>query len=158
MSMARFLDAHIKGNSERDGQLVTLFFYPEEQVSGPDIVFVVQFKGSALGTIVDPNRPKAIDARSAVQPRKIMNHGVNRSQHCQPHGHYISLVVCYPAETSKYFLHKSPMQKHGDGLTEIALTIDDNKIQLFSEQHVKELKHMKRLGIELEKANEAVKR
>src|SRR5690554_5282618 len=101
---------------------------------------------------------KAIDARSTVQPRKIMKHGVNLSQYCQPHGHYISLVVCYPAEISKYFLHMSPMQKHGDGLTEIALTIDDNNIQLFSERHVKELNHMKRLGIEMAEASEAAKR
>ncbi|KAF8923441.1 hypothetical protein BGZ58_002952, partial [Dissophora ornata] len=97
----------------------------------------------------------AIHARGTVQPEKVMNHGVNISQYCQPHGHYISLVVCYPAEIGKCFLDRPPMQMHGDDLTEITLTIDDNNIQFFSEQHVKELNHMKRLGIELEEDNEA---
>lgn len=41
MSMAEFLDAHIKDNSGHNGQRVAQFFYPKEHEAGPEIVFVV---------------------------------------------------------------------------------------------------------------------
>ncbi|KAF9178089.1 hypothetical protein BGZ51_009272 [Haplosporangium sp. Z 767] len=111
---------HINNNSERDDDLVPPFFYPVEQPSGPDIVFVVRFSGVALdvtaGSTLTPSlgstpfdiicpvfvqvkfckelsEVKAIDARGTVQPIKIKKLGVKLSQLCRPHGHYISLVV-----------------------------------------------------------------
>ncbi|KAF9080537.1 hypothetical protein BGX23_001996, partial [Mortierella sp. AD031] len=48
------------------------------------------------------------------------NHGVNISEYCRPHGHYISLIVSYPAEIASYFMDK-PAMKHADDFTEIDL-------------------------------------
>ncbi|KAG0227744.1 hypothetical protein BGW41_003688, partial [Actinomortierella wolfii] len=45
-TMSDFLDAH-NNNSDLDGQPVPPFFYPEEHLSGPNIVFVVRFNGLA---------------------------------------------------------------------------------------------------------------
>ncbi|KAF9111095.1 hypothetical protein BGW39_004476, partial [Mortierella sp. 14UC] len=125
MSMADFLDAHVNNNSEQDGQPVPPFFFPEEHVSGPDIVFVVRFSGlapddsltssstpspgSASSEILCPvlvqlklceklSQAEVIKARGTVQPGKIKGHGVKLSQYCRPHGHYISLIVSYPVE------------------------------------------------------------
>ncbi|KAG0247121.1 hypothetical protein BG011_001979 [Mortierella polycephala] len=56
MSLAEFLNAHIKNNFERNVQLLVPFLYPEERVSSTDIVFVVRSKDSAFDTIVNPKR------------------------------------------------------------------------------------------------------
>lgn len=45
--MAAFLDVHARINLECDSQLVLPFLYPEEQMSGLDIVFVVRFSDLA---------------------------------------------------------------------------------------------------------------
>ncbi|KAG0099398.1 hypothetical protein BGZ93_007894, partial [Podila epicladia] len=176
ISMADFLDAHIKNNSEQDGEPVPPFFFPEEQLSGPDIVFVVRFRdlapddalassstpspGSASSEISCPvfvqlkfckrlSQVEVTNARGMVQPNKIKGHGAKLSQYCQPHGYYISLIVSYPVEIASYFMDR-PLKKHKDGLTEIALTIDDSNIDdLFSEKHVHGLKRMKRLAAEM---------
>ncbi|KAF9083053.1 hypothetical protein BGX23_011823 [Mortierella sp. AD031] len=182
--MAELLDAHINNNSERNGGLVPPFFYPREQVSGPDIVFVLRFSGLALDGTVDNSltsspgstssdiicpvfvqvkpckelsETKAIDARSTVQPTEIKNRGVNISQYCRLHGHYISLIVTYPAEIASDFIDK-PAMKHADDLTDIALTIDDSNINLFSEKHVQALRRMKRAATNMVERTEAVKR
>ncbi|KAF9178796.1 hypothetical protein BGZ50_007463 [Haplosporangium sp. Z 11] len=184
ITMAEFLDAHINNNSERDGGLVPPFLYPEKQPSGPDIVFVVRFSGVALdstaGCTLTPSpgstpsdiicpvfvqvklckelsEAKAIDARSTVQPKKIKKHGVKISQFCRPYEHYISLVVSYPAEIASYFMDR-PSMEHADNLTEIALTIDDSNIDLFSEKHVQALRRMKRLATDMAETSEAVRR
>ncbi|KAF9083847.1 hypothetical protein BGX29_002878, partial [Mortierella sp. GBA35] len=185
MSMADFLDAHVNNNSEQDGQPVPPFFFPEEHVSGPDIVFVVRFSGlapddiltssstpspgSASSEILCPvlvqlklceklSQAEVIKARGTVQPGKIKDHGVKLSQYCRPHGHYISLIVSYPVEIAGYFMDR-PLKKHKDGLTEIALTIDDSNIDdLFSEKHVHALRRMKRLAVEMAETTKEVKR
>ncbi|KAF9096921.1 hypothetical protein BGX29_008356 [Mortierella sp. GBA35] len=184
ITMAELLDAHINNNSERNGGLVPPFFYPGEQVSGPDIVFVLRFSGLALDGTVDNSltsspgstssdiicpvfvqvkpckelsETKAIDARSTVQPTEIKNRGVNISQYCRLHGHYISLIVSYPAEIASDFIDK-PAMKHADDLTNIALTIDDSNINLFSEKHVQALRRMKRAATNMVERTEAVKR
>ncbi|KAF9079996.1 hypothetical protein BGX23_002850 [Mortierella sp. AD031] len=186
ITMAEFLDAHINNNnSERNGEFVPPFFYLGEQVSGPDIVFVLRFIGLALGGTVDSSltlspgstssdiicpvfvqvklckellETKVIDARRTVQPAKIRNHGVNIAQYCRSHGHYINLIVSYPAEISSYFMDKPAMKKHSNNLTEVALTIDDSNIDLFSEKHFQALRHKKRLATDMAETTEAVKR
>lgn len=184
ITMADFLDAHIHNNSERDGELVPPFLYPREHVSGPDIVFVVRFSGSALDSTVDSSSTSssgsssssiicpvfvqvklcqklditdAIKARSTVQPTKIKGHGVEIGQFCQPNGHYISLVVSYPANFCHFFKDRPVMQPHPGGSTEIALTIDDSNIDLFTAEHVKALKFMKRQAGEMEKGADNVR-
>ncbi|KFH66559.1 hypothetical protein MVEG_07084 [Podila verticillata NRRL 6337] len=99
----------------------------------------------------------AIKARGTVRPKKIKDHGVRLSQYCRPHGHYISLVVSYPAEIAGYFMNRRRI-KHPDGVTEIALTIDDSNIDLFSEKHVQALKDVTRLAAEMTAATKEVKR
>ncbi|KAK3836304.1 MAG: hypothetical protein J3R72DRAFT_477166 [Linnemannia gamsii] len=185
MSMADFLDAHVNNNSKKDGQPVAPFFYPEEHVSGPDIVFVVRFSGLApddalvsrsipspgssssdvlcpvlvqLKLCVKLSNTEVKEARGTVQPRKIMRHGVKLSEYCRPHGHYISLVVSYPVEIAEYFMDR-PLNKHNDDLTEIALTVDNSNIKdLFSEKHVHALKRMKRLAADMAETTREVKR
>ncbi|KAG9064679.1 hypothetical protein KI688_002937 [Linnemannia hyalina] len=184
ISMADFLDAHVNNRSERAGQSVPPFFYPVEHVSGPDILFVVRFSGlapdHALGSSSTPTpgyastdivcpvfvqvklcqklyRNDVIAAQSTVQPTKIRKHGVKLSQFCKPKGHYISLIVSYPAEIAEYFLKRS-LNKHYDGLTEIALTIDDSNFNLFSADHVQAIKNMKRLAVEMADTVKEVKR
>ncbi|KAG0275812.1 hypothetical protein BGZ95_008341 [Linnemannia exigua] len=185
MSMADILDVHVNNNSEQDGQPVPPFFFPEEQVSGPDIIFVVRFSGLASDDAMDSSLPPSpgsafteilcpvvvqlkfceklsqadvIKARGTVQPRKIKNHGVKLSQYCMHHGHYISLIVSFPVEIASYFLDR-PLKKHNEGLTEIALTIDDSNIDnLFSEKHVHLIKRTKRLATELAETTKEVKR
>ncbi|KAG0364173.1 hypothetical protein BGX24_004745, partial [Mortierella sp. AD032] len=186
MSMADFLDAHINYNSKKDGQPVAPFFYPdpEEHVSGPDIVFVVRFSGLApdddalvSSSTLSPGSASfeipallqlrlceklsgadVIRARGTVQPRKITDHGVKLSEYCRPHGHYISLVVSYPTEIAAYFMDR-PLVMHNDGLTEIALTVDNsNSKGLFTEKHFHALKHMKRLAADMAETTREVKR
>ncbi|KAF9148529.1 hypothetical protein DFQ26_002323, partial [Actinomortierella ambigua] len=49
--------------------------------------------------------------------------------------------------------------KHNEGLTEIALTIDDSNIKdLFEKNHVDALKNMKRLAAEMAETTRDVKR
>ncbi|KAG0290229.1 hypothetical protein BGZ97_006232 [Linnemannia gamsii] len=185
ISMADFLDAHINKNSEQNGKPVPPFFFPEEHLSGPDIVFVVRFSGlapedtltsnstpspdSASSEVLCPvlvqlklceklSQYEVIKARSTVQPGKVKGHGVELSQFCQPHGHYISLIVNYPAEIADYFMDK-PLKEHKDGLTEIALTIDNSSIDdLLSEKHVRALRRMKLLAAEMADTTKKVKR
>ncbi|KAG9319094.1 hypothetical protein KVV02_006539 [Mortierella alpina] len=188
MSTADFLIAHIKNNSERNQQAVPPFFYPEERLAGPDIVFVVRFSGLALDKSLD----KAVDssstlspgsasddiicpvfvqlklcaklsesdvkkARGTVQPSKIESHGVKLSKYCQPHGHFISLIVSYPVELADYFID-TPLKSHKEGLKEITLTIDDSNIDdLFSEKHVRVIKSTKRLAVEMAATAKEVK-
>ncbi|KAK3836312.1 MAG: hypothetical protein J3R72DRAFT_423921 [Linnemannia gamsii] len=182
MSMDDFLDAHINNNSKKDGEPVDPFFYPEEHVSGPDIVFVVRFSGLApddalvSSSTFSPGSASfeipvllqlrlceklsgadVISARGTVQPRKITDHGVKLSEYCRPHGHYISLVVSYLVEIAEYFMDR-PLDKHNDGLTEIALTVDNSNIKdLFSEKHVDALERMKRLAAEMAETTKEVK-
>ncbi|KAF9970145.1 hypothetical protein BGZ73_007255 [Actinomortierella ambigua] len=172
MTMGDFLDAHINIDSEHEGQPVPLFFYPKEHVSGPDIVFVVRFSGMATNDtqgsrstpspdsvsseIICPvlvqlklceklSQADVVKARGTVQPRTMKCHGVKLSQFCRHHGYYTSLIVSYPVEIADYFIDR-PLVKHKDGLTEIALTIDDNNIDdPFTEKYVHALKRMKRL-------------
>ncbi|KAG0350953.1 hypothetical protein BGX24_007976, partial [Mortierella sp. AD032] len=107
MTMGDFLDAHVNNNSEQDGQPVPPFFYPDEHVSGPDVVFVLRFSGlapdDALGRTPTPSpgstssevicpvlvqlklceklsQADVIKARGTVQPRAIKGHGVELSQ------------------------------------------------------------------------------
>ncbi|KAF9155759.1 hypothetical protein BG015_008689 [Linnemannia schmuckeri] len=127
LTMAEFLDAYVHNNSERDDEL---------QVSSPDIIFVVRFSGSTLDGSVDSNlappsdytssdiicpvfvqvklykelsESKAVDAHSTVQPTKFRNHRVDMSQYCQPDGHYISLIVSYPAGIARYLMNMLAM-------------------------------------------------
>ncbi|KAG0220948.1 hypothetical protein BGW41_007392, partial [Actinomortierella wolfii] len=185
MTMSDFLDAHVNNNSELHGQPVPPFFYPEEHLSGPDVVFVVRFNGlapddaqgssstpspdSASSEIVCPvlvqvklceklSQNEVIKAHGTLQPKTIKGHGVELSQFCRPHGYYISLIVSYPFEIADYFIDR-PLEKHKDGLTEIALAIDDNNIDdLFTEKHVHALKRMKRLAADMARATKEVKR
>ncbi|KAF9965237.1 hypothetical protein BGZ70_005179 [Mortierella alpina] len=171
MTMDEFLDAHVNKNSLRDDEPVPPFFYPEEHLSGPDIVFVVRFSGpdSASGDIVCPvfvqlklcvklSASEVAQAHSTVQPSKIKRHGVNNlSDYCK-HGHFISLIVCYPVEVADYFLDR-PLTIHKDGPTEITLTIDDSNIgDLFTERHVKTLENTKRRAAEMAATSKEVKR
>ncbi|KAG0316964.1 hypothetical protein BG000_004670 [Podila horticola] len=140
MTTAEFLDAH-------------------EQVSGLDIVFVVRFsdlapnddtEGSSLTLSPDSasfditcpifiqvklhkelSEAQAIKAHSTVQPR--------RSRITEPAS---ASIVDHMDTTSG----SSPRMKHPDGVTEIALTIDDRNIDLLSEKHVQALKDVKRLA------------
>jgi hypothetical protein len=185
MSMSDFLDAHVNHNSMSDGQPVPPFFYPEERVSGPDIVFVVRFGGltpdDAMGSGSTPSSgstsseifcpvfvqlqlcekisqddPKK--TRGTVQPRKIKSHKVEFSQLCQPHGHYINLAVSYPVSIANYVMDRS-LEKHMDGLTEIALTIDDHNIDdVFSEKHAQAREVMKQLADKMVRTAETAKR
>ncbi|KAK5809582.1 hypothetical protein F5H01DRAFT_381910 [Linnemannia elongata] len=184
ITMADFMDAHVNNNSKQDGLPVPPFFFPEEDLSGPDIVFVVRFSGLAPddtqtgGSTPSPgsaseilcpvlvqlklceklSQDEVIKARGTVQPGKVKGHGVKLSQYCRPHGHYISLVVSYPFEIAKYFIDR-PLKKHKDGITEIALTIDDSNIDdLFSEKHVHALRRMRRLASEMAETTKEVKR
>ncbi|KAF9215342.1 hypothetical protein BGZ59_001662 [Podila verticillata] len=52
----------------------------------------------------------------------------------------------------------SRRMKHPDGITEIALTIDNSNIDLFSEKHVQALKDVTRLAAEMTAATKEVKR
>ncbi|KAF9271456.1 hypothetical protein BGZ88_006111 [Linnemannia elongata] len=184
MTMTDFLDAHINNNSRQDGQPVPPFFFPGENLSGPDIVFVVRFSGLApddtqtSASIPSPGSASEIlcpilvqlkfceelsetegfKTRGTVRPGKVKGHRVKLGQYCRPHGHYISLVVSFPVEIAEYSMDK-PFKKHKDGITEIALTIDDSNIDdLFSEKHVHALRRMRRLASEMAETIKEVKR
>ncbi|KAH7043039.1 hypothetical protein BKA57DRAFT_508403 [Linnemannia elongata] len=184
MTMTDFLDAHINNNSKQDGQPVPPFFFPGENLWGPDIVFVVRFSGLApddtqtSASIPSPGSASEIlcpilvqlklreelsetegfKTRGTVRPGKVKGHGVKLSQYCRPHGHYISLVVSFPVEIAEYSMDR-PFKKHKDGITEIALTIDDSNIDdLFSEKHVHALRRMRRLASEMAETTKEVKR
>ncbi|KAG0247209.1 hypothetical protein BG011_001856, partial [Mortierella polycephala] len=172
MSMQEFLDAHCNHGSEHNGDPVPPFFFPEEQVSGPDLVFVVRFTAPTADTSdtlvpifvqlklrTKLERSDAEKARTTVQPTKINNHGVDVSQYCKSHKHYISLIVSYPAEVAKYFKNEPLMMNHGKDIIEIALTIDDKNIhQLFAKEYVTVLNRVKRLGCEMSAGLDRAKR
>ncbi|KAG0353180.1 hypothetical protein BGZ54_002366 [Gamsiella multidivaricata] len=167
MSMQEFLNAHYYHDSERNGDLMPPFFFPDEQVSGPDIVFVVRFIAPTADGSADVldikcpvfvqiklrtrlNRPDAEKARATVQPAKIHGHGIDIGHYCKPHKHYISLIVSYPAEVAKHFKNEPLTMKHRKDITEIALTNDNKNIHsLFAAEYVTALKHVRRLGSEM---------
>ncbi|KAG9067626.1 hypothetical protein KI688_012411 [Linnemannia hyalina] len=173
MSMADFLDAHVSHKSERDGQLVPLFFTLRStcRVRTLSLLFSSAAWHRMTPWVAARHSPPwfcifrhclprvcaklckklyegdVIDARGTVQTKKIRCQGVKLSQLCLPHGHYISLVVSYPAEIASYFMNIS-LKKHSGGLIEITLTIDDSIFDLFSADDVQALKDMKRLAAE----------
>ena len=171
MSMAEFLDAHYKGNSVHNEDLVPPFFFPKERVSGPDIVFVVRFIGTdGESDMLCPvfvqlklrNKLDSSDAekaRKTVQPAKINNHGIDIKEYSKPHQHYISLIISYPAEIAKFFKNDPLTVEHTEGITEIALTIDDKNIRkLFAAEYVDVLDRVKRDAGELTAGLERAKR
>jgi hypothetical protein len=176
LSMQEFLEAHFKHNSEHKGHLVPPFFFPYEQESGPDIVFVVRSIGvNTDATTGSPDikcpvfvqaklckslgRSDAEKARGTVQPTKIEKHGIDISEYCKPHNHYISLIVSYPAEVTKYFKDNPITMKHEKDINEIALTIDENNIhKVFAKEYVAVLDQVRRFADEMAKGIKRVKR
>ncbi|KAG0039281.1 hypothetical protein BGZ89_007932, partial [Linnemannia elongata] len=105
MTMTDFLDAHINNNSKQDDQPVPPFFFPGENLSGPDIVFVVRFSGLApddtqisasihspgsaseilcpilvqLKLCEELSETEGFKTRGTVQPGKVMGHRVKLS-------------------------------------------------------------------------------
>jgi len=58
--------------------------------------------------------------------------------------------VYYPAKVIKYFKDEPLTKKHGDGIIEIALKIDDKNVRgLFAAEYVADLEQVKRLGSEM---------
>ncbi|KAF9945903.1 hypothetical protein BGZ72_000878 [Mortierella alpina] len=185
ISMADFLDAHVNNNSKCGHQAVAPFFYSKEQLSGPDVVFVVRFSrvapdgaqassstrspGSASHDIFCPvfvqhklcmklSTTDVSKARSTVRPEKIARHEDKLREYCQPDGHFISLAVSYPTELAEYFMD-TPLKKHNEGITEIVLTIDDKNIgDLFTEKHVRVLQQTKREAAAVAETAKEVKR
>jgi len=172
MTMSEFLDAHFKHDSEHNEHPVPPFFFPKAHESGPDLVFVVQFMGATadapairvpvfvqLKLCAELCRSDAEKARETVQPTKINNHGIDISQYCTPDKHYISLIVSYPAEVTKYFKSEPLTMKHDKDVMEIALTIDDKNIRkLFAKEYVTVLEQVKRLGDDMTAGLERAKR
>ncbi|KAK3828464.1 MAG: hypothetical protein J3Q66DRAFT_434995 [Benniella sp.] len=164
MTMEEFLDAHFFHDSQFRDQRVPPFFFPEQNESGPDIVFVVRFMDadSDAPPIVCPvfvqlklrnelGRSDAENARATVQPKSISNHKVSLSRYCAPHNQYISLIVSYPAEITKFFQREPLSMQHEEGITENALTVDNKNIRgLFSKEYVDMLDCVKRFGSEME--------
>ncbi|KAI8349856.1 hypothetical protein B0O80DRAFT_142112 [Mortierella sp. GBAus27b] len=164
ISLREFLDAHFFHDSVHDKRRVPPFYFPKQNESGPDIVFVVRFK--------DPDSVKidimcpvfvqlklrkglclsdAEHARSTVQPTKIENHGITLARYCESHNQYISLIVAYPAEVSEFFGREQMVITHSQDVTEIALTVDRHNIRsLFSKEYVGMLDTVKRAFDELE--------
>lgn len=163
MTMEEFLDAHYFHDSRHNDQRVPPLFFPKQYESGPDIIFVVRFVGTdSDAPIVCPvfvqlklrtvlRRSDAENARATVQPKSISNHKVDLTRYCSPHNQYISLLVSYPAEITKFFQRESLSMQHEEGVTEIALTVDNKNIRsLFSKEYVDMLDCVKRLGMDVD--------
>ncbi|KAG0246712.1 hypothetical protein BGX31_009841 [Mortierella sp. GBA43] len=159
ITMDQFLDAHYFHHSVLLNKTIPPFFFPKQHESGPDIVVVVRFKSptSEGADILCPvfvqlklrkglRLSDAEHASSTVQPEKIENHGIKLDKYCQPHRQYISLIVAYPAEVSKFFDRENMVVTHGKDVTEILLTVDCHNIcSLFSKEYVGMLDNVKRL-------------
>ncbi|KAF9428957.1 hypothetical protein BGZ94_000352 [Podila epigama] len=148
MTMTDFLDAHINHNSEQDGRPVPPFFYPESGLApddaqggsststptsvSSDIVFPVFVQVKHCPGL---DGADVVAARSTLQLPKVKDHGLILKQFCQPHGHYISLIIGGPAEIAILSISRSLVMHHDD-VTEIALEIDGKNFDLFSENHM----------------------
>ncbi|KAG0375563.1 hypothetical protein BGX24_008934 [Mortierella sp. AD032] len=65
-------------------------------------------------------------------------------------------IVSYSAEVS-YFMDKYALKMHADEIAKSALVFDDNNIELFSENHVLALRHMKRVTADMAETTESLK-
>ncbi|KAI7829701.1 hypothetical protein BC939DRAFT_440273 [Gamsiella multidivaricata] len=168
MIMEEFLAAHIIDGSVHKGNQVLPYFFPDEQVSGSDLAFVVRFIGAAqnekdiripvfvqLKLRTKMRCSDAEKARETVQPTKSNGHGIDTKQYCKPHKHFISLIVSYPAEIAEYFQSEPMKMKHCEDVTEIALAIDNSNIHdLFSMEYITVLDRVKRLIDEMDEGLE----
>ncbi|KAG0254560.1 hypothetical protein BG011_005663 [Mortierella polycephala] len=164
IAMNEFLESHISGGSVHNGRPVPPFLFLAETVFGPDLAFVVRFISAdpseeCINCSVFVNiRTKMYqfnpeNAHRAVQLAEINNHGIDIdvSQYCKPHMHFISLTVSYPAEFTRHFQFEPQKMEHCEGITEIALTIDDSNIHaLFPTQYITALNRLKQIAAEIE--------
>ncbi|KAG0218249.1 hypothetical protein BGX31_011660 [Mortierella sp. GBA43] len=159
ISLEEFMEAHFFHDSIHDKRRVPPFFFPKQRESGPDIVFVLRLKdpdsektGIICPVFVQLKLRKGLclsdaeHARSTAQPTKIENHGIALSRYCDPHHHYISLIIGYPTQVTKFFNREQMVVTHSKDTTEIALIVDCHNIRsLFSKEYVDMLDTVKRL-------------
>ncbi|KAF9178344.1 hypothetical protein BGZ50_007812 [Haplosporangium sp. Z 11] len=154
MTLGQFLDAHFYHNSEHNGDPIPPFFFLEVRASDIKCPVFVQLK-----LCTELWRSSTEKTRGTVQPTKINNHGIDVSQYCKPHKHYISLIVSYPTEVIKYFKNESLAINYDEDIIEMILTIDDENIRkLFAEEYVTVLEQFKRLRDEMSEGLERAKR
>ncbi|KAF9986077.1 hypothetical protein BGZ65_008848 [Modicella reniformis] len=102
-----------------------------------------------LRLYLGPSDPET--ARSNVQPTKLSNNGINLSQYCQLHKHYIFIVISYPAGSPSRLEREPLTVRHSEDITEVTITVDKRNIRnLFSKEYVDMLDEVKRYGAEMD--------
>ena len=172
LSLSEFLDAHVHNRSRlrRDGTQVPAFYYPAENPTGPDIIFVIQFEdGGCCPVFIQMKLCVSLkdkDVQSAF--RSVMAHAVQ--------GHlgnteletfctvspklFLGVVVAYPIKLPDI---ESLLSRRGTrsqdaeikrNIWGMLLKIDgNNKYKIFPEKHMKALSILKGLKRELEQIN-----
>ncbi|KAF9308972.1 hypothetical protein BG003_010362 [Podila horticola] len=164
MTMAAFLDVHARINLECDSQLVLPFLYPEEQMSGLDIAFVVRFSDLAPNDDTEGSSEALPGALCGPGDQGLWHGSTKEDQGSWSQAQPLLLTTWtlhqshreLPAEISGYLMDW-PRMKHPDGVMEIALKIDDRNIDFLSEKLVQALKDVKRLALEMAEAIKEVK-
>jgi hypothetical protein len=169
MTLRKFMDAHYDGQSKIDGKDVAPFYYPPQNPSGPDIVFILQIGEHRYPVFVQMKliieqlygmkRTKALET---VHVDKINPHLWEKHQQKQEgdvdldhycgSGCYLSLMVVYPApfvifpEEDKG-TESEPKQLlmliDGRNISEF---IDDEKIEML--KSVKGIKRVRTIAVE----------
>ncbi|KAF9979547.1 hypothetical protein BGZ65_006394 [Modicella reniformis] len=175
ISLGEFLEAHVRNDSRssRDGTQVPAFYYPAENPTGPDIVFVLQFEDKGCCPVfiqmklcVSLKDQDVQKAFGTVMAHAVQGHlGETKLEtFCTISPKlFLGVVATYPLELPASFesLLSRPTTRNQSRNAEVKrrlwgmlLKIDANNIdRVFPENHVKALDQLKGVKRKLEEVN-----
>ncbi|KAF9976693.1 hypothetical protein BGZ65_007717, partial [Modicella reniformis] len=163
MTLQEFLMAHMPGIEKN----VPPFYYPSASISGPDIVFMLDFEGCGrcpvfiqLKLRTSMNKSETMRAQATTDSQTIQGHLEDdlRNFCTLTPKRFLGVVIAYPAELTgfqdsftKIRQSERLIVKYGEQTIErVALKIDRNNIEsLFPKVHVEALNRLKNVKREL---------
>jgi hypothetical protein len=159
ISLQHFLEAHLDKGKKQQLDYTPPFYFPSPNVSGPDIVFVIQINDQTIPCFVQTKLRQVVPLSDVVQAitttssitvqgkidKEQEKRNQKRIQDLCPSGMYVSMVIAYPAQVIAFQAYRPDPNPEIVGLERIIIKIDNNNFpSIFPARHVKFIDQLKR--------------
>ncbi|KAI8047548.1 hypothetical protein BDF22DRAFT_718242 [Syncephalis plumigaleata] len=167
LTIHQFMKAHAENGSKQGDESMPPFYFPDPQVTGPDIMFFVKINNNIYPCFVQLKLRKTLSGSNAkaaletvssktIQEKMKTEHEKQKKtsassdqqqpqlQDYCPNGKYISMVIVYPAKVTNFQAIQPDPKLELEGLERVSINIDgSNFSKIFPSGHVKFLNILK---------------
>ncbi|KAF9896546.1 hypothetical protein BX616_007242 [Lobosporangium transversale] len=157
LTMEQFLEAHFDHDSRIDKREIPPFYFPTDEITGPDIVFILKINKKMYPVFVQLKFVKKLDGMKAAHALETISrdainvhHLPNFDRFCPPNERYLSLLLMYPGKLSD----KNKTMHPPDSRQALMVIDEGNIAEYFHENEIELLDSIKRSGEAIEHGRE----